>query len=164
MSLLFRCHHEGEHHEVCQEGMNHVMWRCWIWQVFVGVLLGMPTTQERGPEWHEWQCQFCCKVIKCILRLNFHCVTGCPVVGILKMYPVVHKTNEMQWNMLSIRRVSWTLNRNLNLKFQSIKNDTNKCLRRPPKQTFYSTMSFNTRSCRNQLHLVQDPQRVGCSK
>jgi hypothetical protein len=28
------------------------------------------------------------------------------VVGILKMCPVVHKTNEMQWNMLSIRRVS----------------------------------------------------------
>jgi hypothetical protein len=67
---------------------------------------------------YEWQCQFCCKVVKCILRVNFHCVTGCPVVGILKMYPVVHKTNEMQWQMLSIRRVSWTLNRNLNLKFQ----------------------------------------------
>ncbi len=120
--------------------------------------------KKEGQKWHEWQCQFCCKVVKCILRLDLHCVTGYPVVGILKMYPVVHKTNEMQWNMLSLRRVSWTLNRNLNLKFQSIKNDTDKCLTRPPKQTFYSTISFNTRSCKNQLHPVQDPQRVGCSK
>jgi hypothetical protein len=62
--------------------------------------------KKEGQKWHEWQCQFFCKVVKCILRLNFHCVTGCPVVGILKMCPVVHKTNEMQWNMLSIRRVS----------------------------------------------------------
>jgi hypothetical protein len=61
--------------------------------------------KKEGQKWHEWQCQFCCKVVKCILRFNFHCVTGCPAVGILKMYQVVHKTNEMQWNMLSIRRV-----------------------------------------------------------
>jgi hypothetical protein len=52
--------------------------------------------KKEGQKWHEWQCQFCCKVVKCILRLNFHCVTGCPVVGILKTHPVVHKTNEIQ--------------------------------------------------------------------
>jgi hypothetical protein len=40
---------------------------------------------------HEWQCQFCCKFFKCVLRLNFHRIRGCPVAGVLKMYPVVHK-------------------------------------------------------------------------
>jgi hypothetical protein len=25
MSLLFSCHHEGEHHEVCQEDMDYAI-------------------------------------------------------------------------------------------------------------------------------------------
>ncbi len=47
--------------------------------------------KKEGQKRHEWQWQFCCKVFKCVLRLNFHRITGCPAVGMLKMYPVVHK-------------------------------------------------------------------------
>ncbi|CAK9189659.1 unnamed protein product [Sphagnum troendelagicum] len=47
--------------------------------------------KKEGQKRHEWQCQYCRKVFKCVLRLNFHRITGCPAVGMLKMYPVVHK-------------------------------------------------------------------------
>ncbi len=50
--------------------------------------------KKEGQERHEWQCQFCCKVFKCILTLNFHRIRGCPVAGVLKMYPVVHKDQQ----------------------------------------------------------------------
>jgi hypothetical protein len=48
-------------------------------------------TKKEGQKRHKWKCQYCDKVFKCVLRLNFHRITGCPVVGMLKMYPVVHK-------------------------------------------------------------------------
>jgi hypothetical protein len=51
--------------------------------------------KKEGQKRHEWQRIFCCKVFKCVLRLNFHRITGCPVVGMLKMYPVVHKDQEV---------------------------------------------------------------------
>ncbi len=47
--------------------------------------------KKEGQKRHEWQCQFCSKFFKCVLRLNFHRIAGCPVGGKLKMYPVVHK-------------------------------------------------------------------------
>jgi hypothetical protein len=47
--------------------------------------------KKEGQKRHEWQCIFCRKVFKCVLRLNFHRITGCPVKGKLLMYPVVHK-------------------------------------------------------------------------
>jgi len=50
--------------------------------------------KKEGQKRHEWQCQFCCKFFKCVLRLNFHRITGCPVGGVLKMYPVVHKDQQ----------------------------------------------------------------------
>jgi hypothetical protein len=62
--------------------------------------------KKEGQNGMNGNANFAARSSNAYLRLSFHCITGCPVVGILKMYPVVHKTNEMQWHMLSIRRVS----------------------------------------------------------
>jgi len=50
--------------------------------------------KKEGQKRHEWQCQSCSKSFKCVLRLNFHRITGCPEGGVLKMYPVVHKDQQ----------------------------------------------------------------------
>ncbi len=50
--------------------------------------------KKEGQKRHEWQCQFCGKFFKCVLRLNFHRIRGCPVAGMLKMYPVVRKDQQ----------------------------------------------------------------------
>jgi hypothetical protein len=50
--------------------------------------------KKEGQKRHEWQCIFCHKVFRCVLRLNFHRITGCPVEGKLTMYPVVHKDQQ----------------------------------------------------------------------
>jgi hypothetical protein len=51
--------------------------------------------KKEGQKRHEWQCQSCSKVFKCVLTLNFHRITGCPVGGVLKMYPVVQKDQQV---------------------------------------------------------------------
>jgi len=50
--------------------------------------------KKKGQKRHEWQCIFCNKVFKCVLRLNFHRIKGCPVRGKLPIYPVVHKDQQ----------------------------------------------------------------------